>query len=393
MLHFILGRAGYGKTEYCFNKIKILIDDKADNILLITPEQYNFTAEKKLLKMLGEHNIGKVENSSFSRLYNEAVRLYGGSTLPVLSKGAKGVLMKKAIDIVKDELVLFKKKVNKSSFVNSMVNIYDEMKSCNISYDEMLAVSDSVDKKTLSCKLRDMGLIIKTYEGFIADKFLDSADDLSRLYTIFSNNDYLTDKYVLIDGFNGFVANEYKILELVIAKAKDVTITFATDSYSTDNPFDLFSYVNKSIAILEKICKKSGVDYDFINLNQNFRAQNDELLLCEKNVFSTVAESFEGEPENIKIYSAKSVYDECRYVASEIKKDLRNGIRARDIAVICRDLNKYSDELIYTFKKYEIPCFDDERQPVKSQPLIIFVQYLFRCIIYSFKSDDIVSLA
>lgn len=110
MLHFILGRAGYGKTEYCFNKIKKLIDDKADNILLITPEQYNFTAEKKLLKMLGEHNIGKVENSSFSRLYNEAVRLYGGSTLPVLSKGAKGVLMKKAIDIVKDELVLFKKK-------------------------------------------------------------------------------------------------------------------------------------------------------------------------------------------------------------------------------------------------------------------------------------------
>lgn len=393
MLHFVLGRAGYGKTEYCFNKIKKLIDDRADNILLITPEQYNFTAEKKLLKMLGEQNIGKVENSSFSRLYNEAVRLYGGSTLPVLSKGAKGVLMKKAIDIVKDELVLFKKKVNKSSFVNSMVNIYDEMKSCNISYDEMLAVSDSVDKKTLSCKLRDMGLIIKTYEGLIVDKFLDSADDLSRLYTILSNNDYLNDKYVLIDGFNGFVANEYKILELVIAKAKDVTITFATDSYSTDNPFDLFSYVNKSIAILEKICKKSGVDYDFINLNQNFRAQNDELLLCEKNVFSTAFESFEGEPENIKIYSAKSVYDECRYVASEIKKDLKSGIRARDIAVICRDLNKYSDELIYTFKKYEIPCFDDERQPVKTQPLIIFVQYLFRCIIYSFKSDDILSLA
>lgn len=393
MLHFVLGRAGYGKTEYCFNKIKKLIDDKADNILLITPEQYNFTAEKKLLKMLGEQNIGKVENSSFSRLYNEAVRLYGGSTLPVLSKGAKGVLMKKAIDTVKDDLILFRKKVNKSSFVNSMVNVYDEMKSCNISYDEMLAVSDSLDKKILSCKLRDMSLIIKTYEGLIDGKFLDSADDLSRLYTILSKNDYLNDKYVLIDGFNGFVANEYKIIELIVSKAKDVTVTFATDSYGTDNAFDLFSYVNKNIAILEKICRKAGIDYDFLSLEKNFRAQSEELVACEKNAFSVSVKPFEGVPENIKIYSARSVYDECRYVASEIKKDLKNGIRARDIAVICRDLNKYSDELIYTFKKFEIPCFDDERQPVKTQPLIIFVQYLFRCIIYSFKSDDILSLA
>ena len=393
MLHFVLGRAGYGKTEYCFNEIKKLIDDKADNILLITPEQYNFTAEKRLLKMLGEHNISKVENSSFSRLYNEAVRLYGGSTLPVLSKGAKGVLMKKAIDMVKDNLVLFRKKVNKSSFVNSMVNVYDEMKSCNISYDEMLSVSDSVDKKILSCKLRDMSLIIRTYETLIDNKFLDSADDLRRLYNLLDENDYLSNKYVFIDGFNGFVANEYKILELIVSKAKTVTITFATDSYGTDNAFDLFSYVNKNIVILEKICRKAGVDYNFINLEKNFRAQNDELAVCEKNAFSTAVKPFKGKPENIKIYSAKSIYDECTYIASEIKKDLKSGIRARDIAVICRDLGKYSDELIYTFKKYEIPCFDDERQPVKTQPLIIFVQYLFRCMIYSFKSDDILSLA
>lgn len=393
MLHFVLGRSGYGKTEYCFTEIKKLIDNNADNILLITPEQYNFTAEKKLLKMLGERNIGKVENSSFSRLYNEAVRLYGGNTLPVLSKGAKGVLMKKAVDIVKDELVLFRKKVNKSSFVNSMVSIYDEMKSCNISYEEMLAASDAVDRKILSNKLRDMSLIIRTYEALVTDKFLDSADDLNRLYKILTEHDYLKNKYVFIDGFNGFVANEYKILELVIAKAKSVTFTFATDTYGTDNPFDLFSYVNKSVAIIEKICKKTGVDYDFIRLEKNFRAQNHELLLCEKKAFSNAVKQFDGKPESIKIYSAKNIYDECNYIASQIKKDLRNGIRARNIAVICRDLNKYSNELIYTFKKFGIPCFDDERQPVKSQPLIIFVQYFFRCIIYSFKSDDILSLA
>ncbi len=393
MLNFVLGRSGYGKTEYCFNKIKNLVDNGCSGILLITPEQYNFTAEKKLLKMLGEQNINKVENSSFSRLYNEAVRLYGGSVLPVLSKGAKGVLMKKAIDSVKDDLLLFKRKTNKSSFVSSMISVYDEMKSCNISYSEMLAVSKALDKKILSDKLYDMSLIIKAYEGIIENKFLDSADNLKRLYTILCNNSYLDGREVIIDGFNGFVANEYKILELVVERAANVTVTFATDSYGNEVAFDLFSYVNKNIAILEKICRKAGVECNFISLNHNYRAKNEELVFCEKNIFSSFYKQYEKEIDNIKIYSSKSVYDECVYVASQIKKDLKNGIRARDIAVICRDLGKYSDQLNYTFKKFEIPCFDDERQPVKTQPLILFVKYLLRCVIYSFKSDDILSLA
>lgn len=392
MLHFVLGRSGYGKTEYCFDKINSLVLDGCDNILLITPEQYNFTAEKKLLKMLGEQNINKVENSSFSRLYNEAVRIYGGAVLPVLSKGSKGVLMKQAIDSVRDELILFKKKTNKSSFVHSMISVYDEMKSCNISFHEMLAVSKTVDRKVLSDKLSDIGLILKAYESIIDGRFYDSADNLKRLYNLFSENSYLDGKEVFIDGFNGFVANEYKILELIVEKAKNVTITFATYSYGNESCFDLFAYVNKNIAILEKICKKAGVEFDFITLQHNYRAQNQELAFCEKNIFSNALTQYAPCPDHIKIYSAKSVYDECTYVASQIKKDLRNGIRAKDITVICRDLGKYSDELIYTFKKFEIPCFDDERQPVKTQPLIMFIQYLLRCVLYSFKSDDILSL-
>lgn len=38
-----------------------------------------------------------------------------------------------------------------------------------------------------------------------------------------------------------------------------------------------------------------------------------------------------------------------------IRKLLRNGYRAREIAVICRDAEKYSNELAYAFRKYEIP--------------------------------------
>lgn len=44
MLNLILGRAGYGKTDYCFSKITSLAKGGNKDILLLTPEQYNFTA-------------------------------------------------------------------------------------------------------------------------------------------------------------------------------------------------------------------------------------------------------------------------------------------------------------------------------------------------------------
>jgi ATP-dependent helicase/nuclease subunit B len=393
MLHFIFGRSGYGKTEYCFSAIESLVKNGEDKILLITPEQYNFTAERRLLKSLGEKNICKVENSSFSRLNNEVSRLYGGNALPVISGGGKAVLMKKAVDSVKDSLRVFNKKINSSSFVTSMVKIYDEMKSCDISSAEMLAASDRVDKEVLSRKLYDMSLIIEAYEKLLDGNYFDSADELSRLYDKLVDTDYLKDRSVFIDGFNGFVANEYKILEYIIKTAKDITITLATDSFGSNDEYDLFSYVNRNAEILKKIAEKNGVEIEVISLDKNYRTDNKALAFCEKYLYSRNSNQFEECPENIKIYSAKSVSDECEYIAREIKKELREGKRAREIAVICRDMDFYSNEIIYAFRKYEIPFYDDERQPINTQPLMVFVQYLLRTVIYSFKSDDVLSLA
>ena len=181
MLKFVFGRSGFGKTEYCFSQIESLVKGGEENILLITPEQYNFTAEKRLLRALGEADINKVENSSFSRLSNEAARLYGGNALPVLSKGGKAVLMKKAINSVKDRLTVFNNKTDSSSFIVSMVSIYDEMSSCDISPDDMLAASGTVEKEILSRKLFDMSLIIGAYTELLKGNYCDSADELSRL--------------------------------------------------------------------------------------------------------------------------------------------------------------------------------------------------------------------
>ena len=45
MLQLILGRAGYGKTEYVFSNIKKRVEQGEDTIVLITPEQFSCRKE------------------------------------------------------------------------------------------------------------------------------------------------------------------------------------------------------------------------------------------------------------------------------------------------------------------------------------------------------------
>lgn len=110
-------------------------------------------------------------------------------------------------------------------------------------------------------------------------------------------------------------------------------------------------------------------------------------------MFSQNGVSVSEKPDSISIYKARSISDECDYTALMIRKLLRSGYRAREIAVICRDAEKYSNELAYAFRKYEIPFFDDERQSISAQPVIAFVRFLLRTVAYSFRSEDILSLA
>ncbi|MBQ7596308.1 MAG: hypothetical protein IJU45_06560, partial [Clostridia bacterium] len=182
MLQLVLGRAGYGKTEYVFSKIKSLVDSGEKDILLLVPEQFSFVSERRLLTDLGEDKVNCVDSFSFSRLGVEISSIYGGDELPVLTKGARAVMMKRAIETVQDSLRLFNRNITSNSFINSMLKIYDEMKSCRVSTDDIIDAADNTDKEILALKLRDIASVIGAYDALIDGEYYDSENELTRLY-------------------------------------------------------------------------------------------------------------------------------------------------------------------------------------------------------------------
>lgn len=392
MLQLVFGRSGYGKTEYIRNRIADKIDRGETQVLLITPEQYSFISEYSLLEQLGEARAHAVRCLSFSRLCDECDRLYGADGRKPLTKGGKAILMKTAIDQVRPDLELFEKKGSSAAFVQSMTGIYDEMKSCNLSGAAVYAAADDLDTDILRCKMRDFSRIMTAYEALLGDRFADPANRLTRLYDQIKDQNYFAGQTVFLDGFNGFVAQEYKILERIIAEAKAVYIALDSDSFGTGDGYDLFAYVNETAGILQRIADKAGVPTNTLQLGENCRTDYADLRRVEQYIFADQAPETEIPAEHIRLYAASTVTDACNDLALQIKGLLRCGYRAGEIAVTMRDREKYAPVLASAFEKYGVPYYADERQPVTAQPILVFPMYLMRSVIYGWRSDDLFSL-
>ena len=66
-LQFIYGKSGSGKSEYILNEVKAK-SNLDQQIYIITPEQFSYATEKKLLKALGRNASINAEVVSFNRI-------------------------------------------------------------------------------------------------------------------------------------------------------------------------------------------------------------------------------------------------------------------------------------------------------------------------------------
>ena len=93
-MNIIYGRSGTGKSEYIYNKIKSDLSRGIDEkIYIITPEQFSFTAEKKLLETLDEGATANVEVLSFERMAYRVIKETLGSSMKSLIASGKAMLI------------------------------------------------------------------------------------------------------------------------------------------------------------------------------------------------------------------------------------------------------------------------------------------------------------
>lgn len=372
-LRFIYGTAGTGKSEFCFNEIKNNIKNK-EKIYIITPEQFSYSAEKKLLEEINTNASVNAEVISFNRVTNRVFTEVGGANEVLISKSSKAMLIYSILEKEKKNL----KFLNSSDDnIDIILKEITEFKKHNITTLNIEEENEKIENPELNQKLNEINLIYKIYEENIKNKFIDEEDILTKLAEKIPESKMFDNSIVYIDEFAGFTKQEYNIVEKILEKAKQVNITICADNLeeNTNKESDIF-YFNKQFAKLLTDCGQN-VDKKqekSILLKNKYRFKNIELKHLEENIYNNSYNIFKNEPKNIKLFLASSPYTEIEKIAQEINKLVREEkYKYNEIAIITKNIENINNIAKAIFSKYNIPIFIDEKSEITENILIKYI--------------------
>ena len=371
-LRIIYGRAGTGKSEYCYREIAEKI--KADNqILIITPEQFSFTAEKKLMEAIDANAVFNAEVVTLSRMAYRVINEIGGRTETNLSKCGKAMLIYSILNNNKKELKLIGKNDENVDMLDTAIT---EFKKHGISIEQLKQEIDKQEDIYLKNKLTDLSLVYEGFENQLSGKYIDETDLLTILAENIENTDMFNNQYIYIDEFAGFTKQEYQIIEKLILVANQVTVTICIDElHIPKNPNTDILYSNENtVNKLFEIAQNCGTKVEEIKLENKYRFKSNELKHLEENLYENRPCKYTNKVENIKLFLAKNQYSEIEEVAKNILKLVRdNGYRYKDISIITKNISNYSSLARAIFDKYDIPIFIDENRDLNQN---IIIQYI-----------------
>lgn len=372
-LRFICGKAGTGKSTFCFNEIKEKIKNK-EKIYIITPEQFSYSAEKKLLETLNEDASINAEVITFNRMAKRVFNEVGGANNILISKSSKAMLMYSILEKEKKNLKFLS---SSKDNIDLALKEITEFKKNNITIHKLENGIAQIENEQLKEKLNDIKIVFNAYENYMQNKFIDEEDVLTKLYNKLPKSKMFNDTIVYIDEFIGFTKQEYNIFTEILRKAKQVNITICTDSLeeNTEKEGDIF-YFNKNF---KKLLTKCGQIVDEkqekpVLLKTKYRFKNPEINHLEENIYNRMPLKYKGKNENIKIFLANNPYTELEYVAQEITRLSREeGYKYSDIAIITKDVEASNNIAKAIFSKYSIPVFIDEKYEITDNIILKYI--------------------
>lgn len=394
MLNIITGRTGSGKTRYIRNLATEIAKNESGKAVIIVPEQFSFETEKGMLELLGNEKINNVEVLSFSRLSERLLSQYGKLDKKSADDGTRAVVMSRAIESVEDELNVFSRYKKHPELISQILDFHREIKKCKISNEQLEECAKVINKNSFATKISELSLIFACYDTLMSQRFNDSTLHLDMLADLLNEVDYFKNKVVFFDAFSGFSGQEYSVLSEIMRQAENVFVTFCCDTSKNNERYELFYNSMVEIKKLKSIANKIGVKIAPEKvLYAKKDLKKDELNFLEANFFANNDNIYSEKASAITVIPCRTKIDECNTVAAEIKKLVRTeNYRYRDIAVIVRSEEKYKKDLISSFRKYEIDCFHDNRQPIDTQPLIVFLKCLLDILVKGFETERILRL-
>ena len=390
-LRIIYGKLGSGKSQFCFSEIAKLIDKK-ESIFIITPEQFSFTAERKLMEAVNKNAVINAEVITLTRMAYRVLSDISGEIKQSLSKCGKAMLVYSILNKYKKELEFLGKS---DENIDLVIRTITEFKKHGITINNLKDEVEKTQDAYLKTKLSDMILLYENFENKIVDNYIDDTDLLTMLAKNLDEVEFIKNSIIYIDEFAGFTHQEYEIIKGLIKYAKQVNITICVDNLNPAINPDTDIYYSNKITLYKLIDLVNENNFKLeepVFLKDQYRFKTKELKHLANNIYEIQSTKYEENVENIQLFLAKNPYSEIENIAKEIKKLVRDKkIRYKDISIITKNIDTYASLVRAIFKQYEIPVFIDEKRDLNQNIIIQYVLSILEILVRNFSSESVFS--
>ena len=201
------------------------------------------------------------------------------------------------------------------------------------------------EDKRLKSKLSDLSLIYSLYKTKLSERYADITEDVLGLAKKLTDNPgYLDNTVIFIEGFTSFTEPQYALIK-AMARRADISISLTVRKAAKDS----FEYkeIRETERRLVKMARDEGGDIKLLT--------PDALKEGHEPVLTEIADLLwrnEGEIDNdslqilqnnedvIRIFEAATPFEECDFIAADIKRRVIGGEKYNDFAIIARGILK-----------------------------------------------------
>ncbi|MEA5012390.1 MAG: hypothetical protein VB100_11820, partial [Angelakisella sp.] len=393
MLQLVMGRAGTGKTTMILDQA-IESARMGQYVMLIVPEQFSFETEKAIYTTLHGSDAMRMDVLSFSRLAENIFRTYGGLARKRLNDMSRLVLMKLALKETADNLQVYQRQSDKTTFVTTMLETVEELKSSGTVPWQLQEVANQAQSAHLKAKLKDISLIYEAYQAIIDRDYEDPLDDIAKASRLTCEKNFFAGKTIYIDGFDFFSPPERELIQNMMIQAWQITVALSADGLEYRGETDIFLSQKRTAHQLITFARANGISVKSpVMLTEIIRTSSQalhsvEALLRGENPDPAL------DVQGIKLVLCSQKYEEARFAAAQIHALVREKrMRYRDFAVVCRNMDDYELPVSEAFADYKIPIFYDKKESAMTQPIAVTAMAALDAVRGTYKTEAILKLA
>lgn len=373
-----------------------IIEEKKlyDKQYVLVPENISYYYEEKLLE--NGSNM-QVEIITFNRLQYLLFKNTKYNNISYVDDILRKMYIKKAISNL--DITLLKKDKNISEIDKMIVRLKEQ----GIKSDELkqkITNNENIHG-ILKIKLEELIQIIEEYDKLLEDK-KDKAEELSIVLDAIKESNVFEDAKLYITGFTNFTLMQFKVLEEIIRKCKDVDVEITIDDLGSKNSIfkEASTTLNNIIGYMSAKGNISFEKFEEDNYHKSMLGKLNNALASKDIIYiesncnedgNSIEKNSDEEEKQIQLMYYPSKKEEIARLANNIYNDMKKGISANDIQVIANDSSKYYNYIQTEFAKYGIHINIGENRSIVADQIITYILNLLNAILG--KVDSIIALA